>query len=78
MGFCSKGQPFFRDFYENSSVSLYLTFISSMPILFCWLQTGICQSFRRFECSSIKIYGRLKTKWMKEQFKDFQGLEKDS
>ena len=40
-----------------------------MPILFCWLQTGICQSFLDvWKCPSIKIQGLFTTKINERQF----------
>ena len=49
-------------------------FLNADFILDCWLQTGFFQSFLdNWKCFSIKLQG---PKWTKENFKDFQGLEK--
>jgi len=46
---------------------------SSMPIVFCSLQTGICQSFLMvLKCFSIKIQGLSRYKWMRENFKNLK------
>ena len=45
------------------------TFIASMPILFCCLQTGFCQSVLEvWKCSSIKSQGLSRTKMNEEEF----------
>ena len=56
------------------------TFISSKPILFCCLQTGICQSvlevWKKVPRSKVKDFPG--PKWMKKNFKHFERVEKNS
>ena len=55
MGFVLKGNHFYE---KLVCVSTPASFFYSMPILFRWLQTGICQSLLEvWKCSSIKIKG---------------------
>ena len=66
----SRATIFMKILFESP----YLTFIFSMLILFCLLQTSIFQSFLEvWKCSSIKIQGLWRTK-MNEG--EFQGLSR--